>query len=196
MNGIENIISKINNDSAARCEAALKKAEEECKAILAEADEKGAKLLSEAENAANAEAEKVLAMASSGAAQTTRRTILAEKVSIINQTISDLLAAMKALPEDKYFGAILKLAGENAMKGECTAKLSARDLGRMPASFPEALAGVLAEKGSTCVLSEEPASIGSGIMLIYGNIEVNCSFEAIIEDNSDMLKARAGEILF
>ena len=82
------------------------------------------------------------------------------------------------------------------MKGECTAYLGSADLARLPADFEARLCSALSAKGSTCTLSKEAARIESGIMLVYGDIEVNCTFEAVIESSAEELKARIGEMIF
>ena len=82
------------------------------------------------------------------------------------------------------------------MKGECTAHLGSADLARLPADFEARLCSALSAKGSTCTLSKEAARIESGIMLVYGDIEVNCTFEAVIEASAEELKAQIGEMIF
>ena len=66
----------------------------------------------------------------------------------------------------------------------------------MSSAFENKLSSVLAEKNASCVISKEPADIEGGLMLIYGDIEINCSFKAIIEAESDTLKAKINDIIF
>lgn len=196
MNGIDKIISKINDDSAARCAFIIDKAQKECDEIIAKAKADGEKFEAELIENAEKNAASVIAMANSGAAQISRQNLLAARVNLISDTLAKLLDRMKNLPEDEYFSALIKLASENAMSGRCTAKLSSDDNKRIPDGFGDKLAAALKEKGAECVLSADPAGIGSGILLIYGDIEVNCSFDALIEEKSDYLKAKIGEIIF
>lgn len=196
MNGIDKIISKINDDSTARCAFIIDKAQKECDEIIAKAKADGEKFEAELLENAEKESASVIAMANSGAAQISRQNLLAARVSLISETLSKLLERMKNLPSEEYFSALIKLACENAMNGNCIAKLSSEDNRRIPDGFGDKLATALKEKGTECVLSDEPANISSGILLIYGDIEVNCSFDALIEERSDYLKAKIGEILF
>ena len=96
----------------------------------------------------------------------------------------------------EYFDTVIKIAGDNALKGECTVYPCKADMSRLPSDFESKISDVLKEKGATCVLSEEGADIPSGLILDYGNIAVNCSFEAIIEENSDYYKEKISEIIF
>ena len=54
----------------------------------------------------------------------------------------------------------------------------------------------LAAKGAECTLSEKPENIASGIFLDYGNIAIDCSFESVIEEKSDIYKEKISEIIF
>ena len=82
------------------------------------------------------------------------------------------------------------------MSGKCTASLCEKDLGRMPSDFEENLKKALAAKGAECTLSEKPENIASGIFLDYGNIAIDCSFESVIEEKSDIYKEKISEIIF
>lgn len=196
MTGLDKILNKINGDSAAKVEAINENAEKQCAQLLAQAEENGKKLAAKIEANARKESENIISMARSGAEQIEKRAVLAAKVEAVNSVLTKLLASLLALPDSEYFAAVLKLAGDNAMSGNCVAKLSSRDLARLPFDFEKSLVEELAKKNAACELSKEPADIGSGIILIYGDIEINCSFEAVIEANADIYKAKINEIIF
>lgn len=196
MTGLEKIISKINSDGKERCDSAEAAAAAECDKIIAAAQESGKASAAAIIAAAEKESEQIIAVAKSGIAQQERRTLLTAKVEAVNETLAKLLSAMKNLPEKEYFAAIIKLAAGSAMKGECTALLGSADLARLPADFEARLCSALSEKGSACSLSKEATAIESGIVLVYGDIEVNCTFEAVIEANAEELKAQIGKMIF
>lgn len=196
MTGLEKILDSIRAEGDARCEAVRAAAQKDCARMLEEAVQRGdaqaAALLTKAE----AERDAILALARSAAAQQTRQTLLAAKVALLNETLDSLLQTMLDLPPEQYFNAVIKLAAENAMAGACEARLNARDLARCPKGFEFALASALKAKGADCTLSGEMANIRGGVVLVYGDIEINCAFEALVETNADALKAQIGEILF
>ena len=66
--------------------------------------------------------------------------------------------------------------------------LNRADLERLPSSFENDLKHALKEKGCEPTLSEDPVDITGGFVLVYGDIEINCSFDALIEGNSEELK--------
>lgn len=196
MTGLEKIIEKINADSESLKSSVIASAEEAGKKIILDAENQGKTLAVEIKRKADADAENIIAMANSAANQSTRQTVLKAKVEAVNETLAKLLSQLGNLPDDKYFETVIKLAGESAIKGECTAYPSKKDLGRLPSDFEDRLNKALGAKDAKCVLSKDGADIESGVLLDYGNIAVNCSFEAVIEENSDYYKEKISEIIF
>ena len=196
MTGLDRIIGKINADTESECEAVIQAANKKCESIISQGESEAKKAAQEIIDAAQRSAEKAVEIAESSAAQIRRQGALKAKVDVINSTLAQTLAELKALPADEYFKAIIKIAADNSIPGECTAKLSAQDNGRLPSGFESELAAALAAKGAKCSLSAENAQIESGILLDYGDIAVNCSFEAIVEENADEYKAIISKILF
>lgn len=196
MTGLEKIIDKINSDSKQLCSGIIANAQKKCDEITADAEKQGKELASEIESKAQADGKSIVSMAKSSAAQQSRQTLLKAKVEAVNDTLSKLGTFLSSLPPKEYFEAIIKLAAENAMKGECTASLSAADNSRLPADFALKLTAALKAKGAVCTVTDKPASIESGVFLDYGDIAVNCSFEAILEENSDIYKEKISEIIF
>ena len=74
--------------------------------------------------------------------------------------------------------------------------LSAEDLERLPAGFEEALNEKLKAAGASVTLNNTPAKISKGFILAYGDIEINCSFEALFEARREELKELVCGILF
>ncbi|MBR4728502.1 MAG: V-type ATP synthase subunit E [Clostridia bacterium] len=196
MTGLEKILDSIRADGDARGAAARAAAQKDCTRMLEEAVKRGEAQAAALTEKAQAERDSILALAQSGAAQQKRQTLLAAKVALLNETLDALLQTMLNLPTEDYFNAVIKLAAENAMAGACTARLNARDLARRPADFEAKLAAALKEKGADCALAQETVDILGGVVLVYGDIEINCAFEALVETKADALKAQIGEILF
>ena len=45
-------------------------------------------------------------------------------------------------------------------------------------------------------ISQAPADIESGFLLVYGGMDINCTFRAVFEDAADELRDAAGRLLF
>ncbi len=196
MTGLDKILGKISADTQSECEAVIKSAEKKCEDIIAQGKADGEKAADEIINSAKLQAEKTVEIAQSSAEQLIKQNLLKAKVDVIGETLTQVLSELRNLPEGEYFDAILKIAGDNAMSGKCTAKLSAADNERLSANFEQKLVTALSAKGAECTLSKENASIDSGIILDYGDIVINCSFEAIVEENADEYKEIISRILF
>lgn len=196
MSGLEKIIEKINEDSKTRCDEIIASANNQRDNIIAQAEKNGNNSADAILKDAEAEAEKMVSMAESSAKQYVKRAALAARVEVINDALSKVLDNVKNLPVDGYFNAVVKAASDNAIEGKCIAKLNKDDLARVPSGFAEKLSEELKKKGAECTLSDETVGIGSGIVLCYGDIEVNCSFEALIEAESDSYKETISKIIF
>ncbi|NLX93741.1 MAG: hypothetical protein GXZ02_07760, partial [Clostridiales bacterium] len=42
----------------------------------------------------------------------------------------------------------------------------------------------------------EPAAIADGFILVYGDIEMNCTFDALLEESHDELKEKIAQLFF
>lgn len=195
MTGLEKILESIANDSDLKCKGILSAAEKQSKKILEEAKADAENQSEEIEKNAKEQAESIISMANSSANSKARQILLTAKVQAVNETLEKLLEALNSLDEKTYFSAVIKLASEHAIKGECTAFLSEMDLSRLPKDFEENLKSALSKVGASCTLSKEKADINSGVILDYGNICVNCSFEAIVEEKSDYYKEKISKII-
>ena len=61
---------------------------------------------------------------------------------------------------------------------------------RMPNDFMEKVNESLSEKNASVILAQRPYDIKSGCVIAYGEIEENCTFDALIEEKKDKIKDR------
>ncbi|MCR5150830.1 MAG: V-type ATP synthase subunit E [Clostridiales bacterium] len=196
MTGLEKIIEKIHSDSVANCNAVITGAEKSAQAeradVVAAAKVKAQQII----DRANQEAQAVSAAANSSASQQSRQILLSAKVNAVNKTLGKIIDKMLALDKSVYFDRVLSFAKDGAIKGNCTAFFNRTDLDRMDDGFKAEFVRALSEKGAVCTFSSEPGTMKGGCVLDYGHIAVDCSFESLIEENSDLLKEKISEILF
>ena len=173
--GLDRIIEQILADAEAKAAEQVAAAEEEAKKTLADA-------AAEAEQKANvllADSEKVgadiKARAASTAEFTRRRTVLAAKQNAIRDVIAAAQKELHDLPDDEYFSVLLKLA-------------------QMPQDFSAQLK--MAVPGTNITVSNTPCNIPDGFLLVYGGIDVNCTFASLFEAAGDTLQDLAGGMLF
>ena len=180
MTGVEKIIAKIEQDSLAKCGETLAAASARAEEILAQASSQAEEASQAALERARAKAEFDIAAARSRTALEERRVLLEMKNEVIRQVIAEAVANCKALPDAAYFDALLRLAAAYAQEGPGEMRLSRRDLDRLPPDFAGKLGGLR--------VSQEPADIEDGFLLVYGDIEQNCTFEALVSARLDDIK--------
>lgn len=195
MAGLEKIIEKINADS-----------EKDCASVIAAADEKAKKLESDAEaareqmtkdilNGAEERAKEIAERGESTANQIRRQTLLKAKIETLNEVAKKALSEIKNLEDHDYFEVLSKLAVKNAKGGRGVMRLSEKDLKRLPSGFIASVTSHL-PNDYEIVLSDMPADIAGGFFLVYGDIDVNCTFDALAEDRWDDLKEDICAIIF
>ncbi len=193
---IEKIIEKIDNDAAESCKKIVIEAENKADKILAQAKEDGDQVTSQIIDQAEKQGERMLVMSKSRAEQQSRQTILAAKVQAINDAVSESLNALNNQSEEDYFDSIIKLLDKHVIEGECIMMFSSRDTARIPNGFSEKAIKCAKEKGCKLSFSDKSAKIDSGFILKYGDIEINCSFDALIEERREDIKEVVNSILF
>ena len=192
--GLDRILEQIRADAEEKAAAQVAAAEREAEKILAEAAEAAEARADAIREEAAAEAADIRAKAQSASEFSQRRTVLATKQSAIRDTIDAARARLHSLPDDEYFAVLLKLAQKNAADGDAELRLNAADLARMPRDF-EAQLNAAVERGHITV-SKTPCDIADGFLLVYGGIDVNCTFDSLFEAEADALQDLAGGMLF
>ena len=199
MNGLEKILGAISSEAEAEAAKKLDSAKEAARAV-----EEEATLRAEAEqekilSAADAEVKNILERAKSAAALNERQVLLNAKQQLIGEVIAGALEKMRRLPREEYFNVILRLAGLHAANEEGFICFSAADKERLPDDFAAALNAALKDAGkakASLTVSENTADIDGGFILTYGDIEENCSFEALFAEQADELLDAANKVLF
>lgn len=193
MTGLDKILEEINSEAKENSDKIISQAEEQAELITNaahdEADVKYREIISGAEK----EAADIISRGESSASLEESRSALSAKQSVITKMLSNALEHIKSLNSEEYFSLILKLAEKNSLTEEGRIAFSAEDLSRLPKNFEEKVNSV--SKGKLTV-SDEPANIKSGFVLIYGGIEENCSFEAIFRSKQEELTDRISQLLF
>lgn len=179
------ISNKIINDAELEAQniilKARDKAELEAKLIIKEADDRADFLLKRADSQSNLKE---------------REMILNAKREQINYILNESKKVLASLPDKEYFEVILKLCRKHIspLKGEMI--FSQADLSRLPRDFKANLSELAKSIGGDIKISDQTREINGGFVLSYGDIEENCSFDALIESNMDALSDIINEILF
>ncbi len=194
MAGLDKILSSIKAESDEAVKAKIDAANARADAIKKEAEASVADECKSIEESGKKAADDALSRADSAAALLKRKAVLAEKQAIIAEVFDEAEKKLAALPEDKYFDTILKIATKNALPAEGSIIFSAADKKRLPADFEKKLNSGL--KGGKLKVSEDTIDAAGGFILSYGGIEENCTFKALIDAEREKLTDKVSKVLF
>ncbi len=195
MTGIEKIKSMIAEESQKRCEMILSNGAAEVKNILSSSRKEAAKISDKIVRKAEKEAELISLKAKSEAEAITRNRFLDICNAILNDIISASYEEIEKMNDEEYFDLIKKLFVKNSDLGECTMFFNGFDLGRLPEDFEIKLNSEIFEKGAVYI-SKQAIDIENGFILSYGNVQVNCTFRSIFDENMERLKDMLFSYLF
>ena len=194
MTGLEKILSTIEQDSNDRCREITEQAQKQAQAII---DAASAKAQEDIENAKASVDKKVAehdGAIEASVSMAKNRIILEGKLDIISSTLERALEVIKALPKKEYFEILKGLILKNVRKGEGVLRLSKEDTEKLPSNFIDSINNAL-KRGYKISLGES-ADIDSGFILVYGDIDINCSFDAVASAKREELRDTLNEMLF
>ena len=179
MNGIEKIIQRIQSDAKAQADEIVCQARAQAQEILEQAKAKAASVEERAQSTAQLER---------------RDRLLRCKQQLIREALEAACEDLENAPAEEYFTILLELAQRAAQPGEGTLYLRAQDLDRLPENFQQELDRVTPQGKIT--VSSTPRKIPGGFVLVYGPIEMDCTFQALFQAAYEGLRDAAGAILF
>ena len=120
-----------------------------------------------------------------------KQAVLAAKQDVISGVLKAAYDAVMNLDDEKYFEMLEKLLEKNVLPEAGEIRFSAKDLGRMPAGFPDKIKNIAASKGGSLTVSGEPEKMDGGFLLVYGGIEENCTISAVFASKREKLSEKA-----
>ena len=197
MSGLGKILEHIKGDADAEVNKILSQAKSEAELIIEEAKLEGKKKVLLMEEKSNSDYEALIKKGESAAKLKEKRMILESKQEVIEEMIEASRDSLTKSPDNEYFETILKMVGKYALNEEGQLLFSKSDLERMPKDFIKKLNNVLEDKkGAVLTISDKTIPIDGGFIIKYGEVEVNCSFEALFLAARETLQDKVGALLF
>ncbi len=197
MTGLEKILKAIQDEGELVAAKILEEANNQAQDIMTAAGLEAEKRSVQIEEKAVLEAGEIMNRSKSAAALQERKILLETKQQLINDTIAKARKSLAELPAAEYVDIILSMIKKYAHNRAGQIRFSAADKERLPADFDErvkiALSGLPSAELS---VSEEAASLEGGFLLIYGDIEENCTFDALFAAEKDILQDKVHCVLF
>lgn len=202
MTGLDRIIKRIEDEATAEAACVVDRAKAEADAVVAAAVQQAQAQADKTAAQAAAQAEEITANAQSAAQLARRQVLLAEKQRLIADVIAQAKKALLHLPDADYFELVERLVDANVLPKNGEICFSQADLDRLPAGFALKLGVLATAKGGALALGRAPREIDGGFVLVYrdegagGDIEINCSFEALFYAARETLQDKVSDILF
>ncbi len=196
--GADRIIQRILDDANARAESIKADARDKAKAVENEAREKASRkeeqILDQAKKDAEEQKRRIIGVAQLEA----RKDLLAAKQEMIGKAFEAALEQLLNLDDRAYFSMIHDMLLEYVETGTETVMFSAGDLERIPDNFWQEINQALVKQGKKgeLKLSDEPRDIRGGFVLQAEGVEINCSFESLLEMKRDELEPEVAAVLF
>lgn len=194
MTGLEKILSTIEQDSNDRCREITEQAQKQAQEIIDTASAKAQENIANAKASVDKKVAEHDGAIEASVSMTKNRIILEGKLDIISSTLDRALEVIKALPKKEYFEILKGLILKNVRKGEGVLRLSKEDTEKLPSNFIDSINNAL-KRGYKISLGES-ADIDSGFILVYGDIDINCSFDAVASAKREELRDTLNEMLF
>ena len=197
MTGLEKILKAIEAEAQAGADTVIAQAKREAETILANAKmEAEAKCKVIAEKS-EADVKAVISRAESAAALQEKKILLDAKQQIISNIIASARKRLDGLSNSEYTQVILSMVGKYAHNKKGKILFSSSDRVRLTNDFPEKLTSTLTNKaGAALEIGKEEPSFTGGFLLVYGDIEENCSFDALFAEEKDILQDKVNSLLF
>lgn len=194
MSGLDRILEQIKRDSDASVKRIDDEAERTVRENVGRISEETRKAIENIKLETEVECKDIVQRGESSAALIKKRTMLNMKQNIINDMIKKAHQKLISLPCDEYFDTIERMINNNAHPGQRgEISFNEKDIARMPEAFKLKLQSI---SGGTLSLSNKKSNIDGGFILIYDEIEENCSFDAMFSEKHDEIQDRVCSILF
>ncbi len=194
MTGLESIINQIAGDGQKEAGEILAQAKQKADEIAENAKSEGAEKVRAVLKDGERKAQDIRDRAQSAAELEQRNQMLVFKQELIQEAIGAARDSLENAPDEEYFETLLALYKRFAQEGRGEMHLNKKDIDRLPDDFLARMRKAVPEAEVT--ISPRPHKIESGFMLVYGGVDINCTFRAIFEDAYEELRDAAGRLLF
>lgn len=195
---LEDILRKIEEDAKREADKILSEARERAEEILQtaklEAKQTKENLLKEAHREAQTHKSRLISMAQLDM----RKEILQEKQNLIDQAFQKALKRLTEMEDEEYRELIREMLKGVVEHGDEEIILSERDKSRISQGFIQALNKELESEGKLgkLTIAEETGDFSGGFILRRGKIELNNSFDALLQSAKGEMRTELSRILF
>ena len=198
MRGIEKITARIRGDAEREGEALMEAARRDSEALADSYRQKAAELSEVLTEKSQREARDYESRLTNAAALDARKRQLAVRQELLDEAFASGLQTLLRLPLEEKQALLADIAAKASLYGKEEVVLNAEDA----KDFGKALVGAankkLAEQNRPggLVLAKRTHGFLGGLLLVDGDVTVNCSFETLISQKREDLAAEIAALLF
>lgn len=197
MTGLEKILKAIDDQAQTGADTIIdeanKAAEEILKAAKLEAEKKCVQIAEKS----NSDLQGTISRAESAATLQEKKILLEAKQQIISNMIMKARNSLENLADSEFIEIILQMVKKYAHNKKGNIVFTAKDKNRLPNDFEDKMKVVLSDKPEAVLtVSEVTVNIDGGFLLKYGDVEENCSFDAIFSAAKESLQDKVNTLLF
>lgn len=198
MAGIDNLKARLLEDDKQAAQAiekeALKKADEIIESSKRKAEDIIKLMAEKAQRDGKDKKDRILSRAELNA----RNELLAAKQEAVEKVLSSACGKIKKMGKDEYSLFMERMLLSNVETGDEEIIFDENDISRIDTALVERVNNILKEQGrrDNITISSERRGIGNGFILKRGEVEINCSIDALIKSLREELEGEIASILF
>ena len=196
MNGLDKLVARISGESDEQIKSIMDEANAKVSEIKADCNKKIKAECERIEKKAQAEVETIEMRGKASAELKTKQILLTGKQELLNDTIAMAKDKLGKLSDQEYIDFIKKLYAKHIPSEDAVLRLNAADLKRIPEDVLDGFVQSAKEAGAKLSISDGAADIKNGFILDFGGIEENCTFDALIDQNTEELQDKVKSLLF
>lgn len=198
MNGAEKIKERILTDARSLHDKILDEANAQAKIIIAEAEKEAFQKTTLITEKAKEEAVLIKQRYQAAESMEDRKNILKVRQECISEAFDVALKNLSDMPEDKYKLFIEGIILNTAKDEDGVIVFNERDKKRLGEGFIFEINGKLKAKGLSAALSlaKDSLNTSGGFILRYGDLEINCTLEVILNMQRPNMEPEVAKILF
>lgn len=197
MTGLEKILNEIKKE----CQENIEKIENEGKQVAEEMIKLEQEKIDQKKKMFDTELEKIVKLdlekGVSSALSQKKKMILEEKQKSISNIIEKTKEYIKNLPNEEYISFLQKIIVKYAHSEKGKIRLNKVDKERFGPELIERLNTALSQNGKGQVeLDDKLSTEKTGFVIVYNDVEENCSLEAIFSEKRELFEDKINSFLF
>lgn len=196
MSGMDIITERILKEAGEAADRCRKQARQEAEKIRKEGQKKEEEIAETIRKRLEEERSRQCRQNREGCERQRKLQLLTARQEILREMEAAVRKTLDQWEDGQYFAAMEKLLEAEVRPRDGVLCLAETDLTRMPEGFPERAEEIARKKGGTLTIRGQKNRTADGFVLLYGNMEINCTWEALAGERRDQMKDAAARLLW